>query len=141
VGHVPAAQRKAAVSHRSGSGLVYKTRVADDDDGSPAGPALPARRASAQSESEMTWWDWVDARIDHQLEAMTEAVGQVSRPVSGAGARMRRRKATGDMIIVRYADDFIVGFQHEADPGNSGTTYAHGSRSSRCHSIRTTRPA
>ena len=30
-------------------------------------------------------------------------------------ARWRRRKATGDMIIVRYADDFIVGFQHESD--------------------------
>src|SRR4029077_5422296 len=30
-------------------------------------------------------------------------------------ARWRRRKATGDMIIVRCADDFIVGFQHEAD--------------------------
>jgi len=30
-------------------------------------------------------------------------------------ARWRRREATGDMIIVRYADDFIVGFQHEAD--------------------------
>ena len=29
--------------------------------------------------------------------------------------RWRRREATGDMIIVRYADDFIVGFQHEAD--------------------------
>lgn len=27
----------------------------------------------------------------------------------------RRHEATGDMIIVRYADDFIVGFQHEAD--------------------------
>jgi RNA-directed DNA polymerase len=30
-------------------------------------------------------------------------------------ARWRRREATGDMIIVRYADDFIVGFQHERD--------------------------
>jgi RNA-directed DNA polymerase len=30
-------------------------------------------------------------------------------------ARWRRREATGNMIIVRYADDFIVGFQHEAD--------------------------
>jgi RNA-directed DNA polymerase len=30
-------------------------------------------------------------------------------------ARWRRRTATGDMIIVRYADDFIVGFQHESD--------------------------
>jgi len=27
----------------------------------------------------------------------------------------RRSEAAGDMIIVRYADDFIVGFQHEAD--------------------------
>src|SRR5262249_24662659 len=26
--------------------------------------------------------------------------------------RWRRREATGDMVIVRYADDFIVGFQH-----------------------------
>ena len=29
--------------------------------------------------------------------------------------RWRRHEATGDMIIVRYADDFIVGFQHEVD--------------------------
>ena len=29
--------------------------------------------------------------------------------------RWRQREAAGDMIIVRYADDFIVGFQHEAD--------------------------
>src|SRR5579859_2940528 len=29
--------------------------------------------------------------------------------------RWRRREATGDMIIVRYADDIIVGFEHEAD--------------------------
>jgi RNA-directed DNA polymerase len=27
----------------------------------------------------------------------------------------RRREATGDMIIVRYADDVIVGFEHERD--------------------------
>jgi RNA-directed DNA polymerase len=29
--------------------------------------------------------------------------------------RWRRREATGDMIFVRYADDFIVGFQHERE--------------------------
>jgi RNA-directed DNA polymerase len=29
--------------------------------------------------------------------------------------RWRRHEATGDMIIVRYADDFIVGFQHASD--------------------------
>ena len=27
----------------------------------------------------------------------------------------RRREANGDMIIVRYADDIVVGFEHEAD--------------------------
>jgi RNA-directed DNA polymerase len=30
-------------------------------------------------------------------------------------ARWRRREATGDMILVRYADDIIVGFQHASD--------------------------
>lgn len=30
-------------------------------------------------------------------------------------ARWRRREAHGDMIVVRYADDIVVGFQHEAD--------------------------
>jgi len=29
--------------------------------------------------------------------------------------RWRRREATGDMIIVRYADDLVVGFEHEGD--------------------------
>src|SRR5437762_6442612 len=29
--------------------------------------------------------------------------------------RWRRPEARGDMIFVRYADDFIVGFQHESD--------------------------
>ena len=29
--------------------------------------------------------------------------------------RWRRHEATGDMIIVRYADDIIVGFEHETD--------------------------
>ena len=29
--------------------------------------------------------------------------------------RWRRRETTGDMIIVRYADDLVVGFEHEGD--------------------------
>ena len=29
--------------------------------------------------------------------------------------RWRRREATGDMIIVRYADDLVVGFQYETE--------------------------
>ena len=27
----------------------------------------------------------------------------------------RRREATGNVIVVRYADDIVVGFEHEAD--------------------------
>ena len=29
--------------------------------------------------------------------------------------RWRRREATGDMVLVRYADDVVAGFEHEAD--------------------------
>ena len=29
--------------------------------------------------------------------------------------RWRRREATGDMILMHYADDIVVGFEHEAD--------------------------
>jgi hypothetical protein len=29
--------------------------------------------------------------------------------------RWRRREATGDMIMIRFADDIIVGFEHESD--------------------------
>jgi RNA-directed DNA polymerase len=29
--------------------------------------------------------------------------------------RWRQREATGDMVIVRYADDLVAGFEHEAD--------------------------
>jgi RNA-directed DNA polymerase len=29
--------------------------------------------------------------------------------------RWRRREAKGDMVIVRYADDLVIGFEHEAD--------------------------
>jgi retron-type reverse transcriptase len=29
--------------------------------------------------------------------------------------RWRRREAMGNMIMVRYADDIVVGFQHESD--------------------------
>jgi group II intron reverse transcriptase/maturase len=29
--------------------------------------------------------------------------------------RLRRTRARGDVVIVRYADDFVVGFQHQSD--------------------------
>jgi RNA-directed DNA polymerase len=54
--------------------------------------------------------------------------------------RWRRREATGDMIIVRYADDTVIGFEHEAAPAASGTRCATGCGSSRCRCTRT-RPA
>ena len=41
--------------------------------------------------------------------------------------RWRKRAATGDMIIVRYADDFIVGFQHESAPPQNVRTRSAGS--------------
>ena len=51
-------------------------------------------------------------------------------------ARWRRRKATGDMIIVRYADDFIVGILSTmSTPGASWTRCASESRSLRCRCI------
>ena len=40
--------------------------------------------------------------------------------------RWRRREAKGDMIIVRYADDIIVGSSTRATPGASGRRCANG---------------
>ena len=40
-----------------------------------------------------------------RLPAIAEAVSRQARSVT--------RKATGDVIVVRYADDTIVGFEHE----------------------------
>ena len=39
-------------------------------------------------------------------------------------ARWRRREATGDMVIVRYADDIVVGFEPPVPLGKTGTRYA-----------------
>ena len=52
----------------------------------------------------------------------------------------RRQEATGDMIIVRYADDLVVGFEHEADARRFLAAMRMRFGSSRCRSIRT-RPA
>ena len=50
--------------------------------------------------------------------------------------RWRRREASGDMIIVRYADDIIVGFEHETDTDDSWMQCASVWRNSRCRFIR-----
>jgi hypothetical protein len=39
----------------------------------------------------------------------------IFRRIDLRAARGRRREATGDVIFVRYADEFIVGMQHESD--------------------------
>jgi len=51
--------------------------------------------------------DSVHLRIDRAANKVTAAVAEPER--------WRRREATGDMIIVRYADDIVVGFEHEHD--------------------------
>jgi RNA-directed DNA polymerase len=54
--------------------------------------------------------------------------------------RWRRREATGDMIIVRYADDVVVGFEHETDARRFWMRCATGCKSSHCRYTRK-RPA
>ncbi len=54
--------------------------------------------------------------------------------------RWRRRETKGDMIIVRYADDLIVGFGTRRTRGVSWKRCGGGLRSSRCRYIRR-RPA
>jgi RNA-directed DNA polymerase len=50
--------------------------------------------------------------------------------------RWRRREATGDMIMVRYADDISWASRMRPTPGTSGTRCATGCGRSRCRSIR-----
>ena len=54
--------------------------------------------------------------------------------------RWRRREATGDMIVVRYADDIVAASNTRPMPDASGTRCVSGCGSSRCRCIRT-RPA
>ena len=42
----------------------------------------------------------------------------------------RQRHARGDVIVVRFADDFVVGFEHRETPSGSWLIFASGSRSS-----------
>src|ERR1700704_4596527 len=57
----------------------------------------------------------VDRLMWKDYEAELERNLEVHYVLDLWAVRWRRCKATGDMIIVRYADDFIVGFQHERD--------------------------
>jgi RNA-directed DNA polymerase len=51
--------------------------------------------------------------------------------------RWRRRQATGDMIIVRYADTWSWALSMRVTPAASGTQCASGCRSFRCRCTRT----
>ena len=42
----------------------------------------------------------------------------------------RRRNARGDVVLVRYADDYVAGFEHREDAGGSSPISASASRSS-----------
>jgi RNA-directed DNA polymerase len=52
----------------------------------------------------------------------------------------RKRHARGDMVVTRFADDFVVGFQHLGDAKRFLSIFANGLRSSTWNCIRT-RPA
>jgi len=41
----------------------------------------------------------------------------------------RKTQAQGDMVIVRFADDFVVGFEHRQEPSDSSRNSANDSRS------------
>jgi Reverse transcriptase (RNA-dependent DNA polymerase) len=75
----------------------------------------------------LTWKDY-EADLERKLEDLHDRVQRgayralpnrrVYIPKPDGRQRplaWRRREATGDMIIVRYADDFIIGFEHESD--------------------------
>src|SRR4051812_30199622 len=61
----------------------------------------------------------------HRTAAVCTIVGGVISPLLANvylhyvfdlwAERWRRREARGDMMIIRYADDIVVGFEHEAD--------------------------
>src|SRR5262249_46389068 len=54
--------------------------------------------------------------------------------------RWRRHETTGDMIIVRFADDIVVGFEHESDARRFWDAMRKRLEEFRCRCIRT-RPA
>ncbi len=76
--------------------------------------------------------EWLVRFLEHRVEDGVVTVddrgtgqGSVISPLLGNiylhyvldlwAKRWRQREATGDMVIVRYADDVVVGFEHEGD--------------------------
>ena len=73
----------------------------------PEQDALPYRRGG-DTHPAITYVPIGDARDDEQARP-------AESPQDAIISAWRRRHARGDVIIVRRADDFIVGFEHEAD--------------------------
>ena len=46
------------------------------------------------------------------MSGLMEPVGTCNSPDQTPAHHWRRKRASGDVIIVRYADDFVIGFQH-----------------------------
>jgi RNA-directed DNA polymerase len=105
--------------------------------GRPAAEAVE-RRAGAEGNAgrQSTLRTQIRERVTQALDRILEdGVVRVSDKGTGQGSvvspllanvylhyvldlwaeRWRRREATGDMIIVRYADDVVAGFEHETD--------------------------
>src|SRR6266436_2541711 len=69
--------------------------------------------------------EWLVRFLEHRISDKGTGQGSVISPLLANvylhyvldlwAERWRRREAAGDMIIVRYADDLIVGFEHESD--------------------------
>src|SRR5262245_37288299 len=76
-------------------------------------PAIRAGKPTNKAEA--------NAHAEHGVSDAAELVEQRAGAKGNANEHSthrtqgRERVATGDMIIVRYADDIVVGFEHEAD--------------------------
>jgi|GEM_PF-3802830 len=50
--------------------------------------------------------------MEPPMSGLMEPVGTCNSPDQTPAHHWRRKRASGDVIIVRYADDFVIGFQH-----------------------------
>jgi hypothetical protein len=71
--------------------IIYKRRD-DAVAGSPPAHAPSERGAAVESGSELSWWQWVDARIESRLELHGEAVGTAIGDFCGPELAAMRRE-------------------------------------------------
>ena len=100
-------------------------------EGGVAGGALPMSAGTSFQGRRKPKGSACHRRTMAAVQDEGEARDQGDVAVEVLAQRWRRREATGDMVIVRYADDIVVGFEHEATPGAFWMRCARGWRSSR----------